>query len=234
MQHLGLPTPFLDFSTKISIALAFAAAGMSINGNDETDEYVSLYVFDKVYEYELGMPLQQMYTTGMANGIQRLKEYMMSSNSKLVDFSVLCNIDEFVKWYDVMTLELMYVEYQPIAPGVVTLSGQILDLSNPNLDRQNGCFILNLFHEKMPLEDNWNQRTIQERNHFWMNSVSGVRTLPYSGVMTRDKMMCFDIKKSVIQQWSAKNHIQLYDNSQEMLDIKQKLSEIQAMVDDYV
>lgn len=37
MQHQGLPTPLLDFSTDIKVALAFAADGVNISGNDETE-----------------------------------------------------------------------------------------------------------------------------------------------------------------------------------------------------
>lgn len=45
MSHLGLPTPMLDFSTDIIVALSFAADGVNMaSGNDETDEYVS-YMF---------------------------------------------------------------------------------------------------------------------------------------------------------------------------------------------
>lgn len=43
MQHFGLPTPLLDFSTDIVIALSFAADGINKPlGGDETDHYVSL------------------------------------------------------------------------------------------------------------------------------------------------------------------------------------------------
>lgn len=73
--------------------------------------------------------------------------------------------------------ELALVEYQKLAPNVVTLSGEGLDLTNPNLANQKGCFILNLYDEGMPMEENWNMRTIAHRNEFWQ-AKSGVQTLP--------------------------------------------------------
>lgn len=38
MQHLGLPTPLLDFSVDLNVALSFAADGVKMDsGSDETD-----------------------------------------------------------------------------------------------------------------------------------------------------------------------------------------------------
>ena len=230
MQHQMLPTPLLDFSTDINIALAFAADGVKNAGSEETDEYVSLYVFDKCYENEIGMSIQQLYSLGMSTARQTLLDYMIKHPSERINASVLYSLDEFVKWNDIKDYELMYVEYQPLAPGVVSLSGQELNLSNPNLDRQKGCFIFNLFDENMPLEKNWNCRTIQERNKFWLGSVSG-STLPFSGVMTKEKITCFDIKKDVIKEWAKINPMDLYDNSMENQNIKQRLLDIKAEVD---
>ena len=126
-----------------------------------------------------------MYMEGMVTGIQRWQEYLHQNPSQTVDASILFDINKFVRWDDFQSFELAYIEYQPLAPGVVTLSGQNLDLSNPNLMRQKGCFILNLYSDTMPMEENWNMRTVEQRNQFWMTSVPGVKTLPYSGAMTR-------------------------------------------------
>lgn len=235
MQHFGLPTPLLDFSTDIVVALSFAADGINLmSGSEETDQYVSLYVFDKVFEYEVGIPVQQVYMNGMVSGIQMWKNYMMQNPCQQVDAAILYNIDDFVKWNDIKDSELSYVEYQPLAPGVVTLSGQSLNLSNPNLDKQKGCFILNLYDENTPLEGNWNMRTRERRERFWMNRGNSLQTLPFSGVTTREKMACFDIKKEVIEKWAAKNAVPLYDNSKDTQDIKAKLAEIQKKVNEEI
>lgn len=235
MQHLGLPTPFLDFSTDIIVALSFAADGINLmSGSEETDQYVSLYVFDKVFEYEVGIPVQQVYMNGMVSGIQMWQNYMIQNPGQLVDVTILQNIDDFVKWNDIKSFELSYVEYQPLAPRVGTLSGQNLNLSNPNLDKQKGCFILNLYDENIPLEENWNMRTIECRERFWISRGDGVQTLPFSGVTTREKMACYDIKKEVIKKWASENAVPLYDDSDDTLDIKAKLVEIQKKVNEEI
>ena len=235
MQHYGLPTPLLDFSTDINIALSFAADGLKTDiANDETDNFVSLYVFDKVYEYEVGITIQQILMNGMANGIQLLHDHFREKPTENIDASILYNINEFISWNDIKDIELAFIEYQPLAPGVVTLSGQSLDLSNPNSDRQKGCFLLNLYNEIMPLEENWNGRTFEYRNQFWKNRGPGFRKLPFSGVMTRDKMCCFDIKKEVITHWADKNRIQLYDNSPISIAIKEKMRNIKTTLDEEI
>lgn len=213
MQHHGLPTPLLDFSTDIMIALSFASDGLDLSsGSEETDGYASLYVFDKQYEYEVGTPVQQVFESGLANGFQMWQDHMHQYPKDEVDASILFDINKFVKWDDINGIELCFIEYQPLAPGVVTLSGQNLDLSNPNLVKQKGCFLLNLYNETMPLEDNWNGRTTESRNNFWMSKGENLMQLPFSGVMTRDKMFCFDIKKDVLLEWANVNAVPLYDN----------------------
>ncbi len=232
MQHYDLPTPLLDFSTDLEVALSFAASKLNLSsGSEETDGYASLYVFDKQYEYEVGTPVQQVFRSGLANGIQMWQDYKRQCPKDNVDASILIDINKFVKWDDIKGFELCFIEYQPLAPGVVNLSGQMLDLSNPNLVKQKGCFLFNLYDETMPLEENWNGRTWESRSKFWMNRDNRFVQLPFSGVMTRDKMFCFDIKKDVLLDWAESNAVQLYDNSPANLAIKQKLYEIKEELD---
>ena len=227
MQHHGLPTPLLDFSTDIRIALSFAADGVKTETEEcETDKYVSLYVFDKAYEQELGNSIQQVLMNDMANGNHFIEYHNRQYPTESVNASILYNIDEFVKWDDIKDLELSYLEYQPLAPGVVTLCGQSLDLSNPNLIKQKGCFLLNLYSNTMSLEENWNGRTIESKNHFLKNMSSEFGHFPFKGVSTRKKMNCYDIKKEVIIKWAEKDSIPLYDNSQETTEIKKTLMDI--------
>lgn len=227
MQHQGLPTPLLDFSTDIRIALSFAADGVTLVSSEyETDGYVSLYVFDIAIEYEIGSSIQQVYVDGMMRAKQMLEVYTREHPDQQVDSSLLFDINSFVKWEDIKDCELAFLEYQALAPGLVTMSGDELDLSNPNLDRQKGCFLLNLYDEKMPLEENWNMRTIQQCNAFWAKGSSGVHLLPFSGVMTRDKITCYDIKKEVIRKWAGDNALTIYDKSDETISIKERLNKI--------
>ena len=231
MQHFGLPTPLLDFSTDINVALSFAAKDICLSsGTEETDEYASLYVFDKVYEYEVGTPIQQIYKDGITNGIQMWQDHLMQHPEQNVDASSLFFLNELVKWDDIKDLELFFIEYQPIAPRVVALSGDTLNLSNPNLDRQKGCFILNLYDGSTPLEINWNMRLPESRNQFWKNRGAEVLTLPFNGVITREKIACYDIRKTIINEWATDNTVILYDETEYVQSIQTKLQEILSSI----
>ena len=165
----------------------------------------------------------------MVSGEQMWKDFMMKHPNEPVDVSLLYDIDKFVKWSDIKDLELAFIEYQPFAPNVTTLSGESLDLTNPNLTNQKGCFILNLYDEAMPMEENWNMRTLARRNQFWLSRI-GVQTLPFSGVQINEQMYCYDIKKDVILQWATVNKLQLYVNSPMNVALKQRLQSIQAQL----
>ena len=231
MQHLGLPTPLLDFSTDINIALSFAEDRVNMtSGNDEIDKYVSLYVIDLGREREVASSVQQIYKLGFEDGEQRWKEHLQNHPDIPIDASILFDINQFVKWDDIKDLELSFIEHQSLAPSVTTLSGDSLDLSNPNLSNQKGCFIINLYDEAMPMEENWNMRTTARRNKFWLTR-SGAQTLPFSGVQTNDCMYCYDIKKTVISAWAANNKMPLYVNNSAIHTLKQHLKSIQAKLD---
>ena len=232
MQHYGLPTPFIDFSTNIKIALLFAADEKNKKICDhETDEYASVYYFDIKKEIELGSPLQKMYSNGMKNGIHQHQDYMRQYPSDVVDISLLYNINELVKWEDIKDLELAFIEYQSLAPCVNMLSGQTLDISNPNLNQQKGCFVLNFYDSSMPLEDNWNGRSRKKRNEYWLHNSVDIKPFQFKGVMTIDKINCIDIKKKVLYQWALVNQNKLYDESQISLSTKKVLNDILTNVD---
>lgn len=235
MQHYGLPTPLLDFSIDVNIALSFAADGLTIDKKkSEIDKYASLYVFNKEDEYEVGITIQQILENGMARGKQLLHDHLREKSTEYINASILYNINEFIRWNDIKDIELAFIEYQPLAPGVVTLSGQKLDLSNPNLIRQKGCFLLNLYNETMPLEENWNMRTNESMYKYWLNREPGFEVSPFSGVKTRDKICCFDIKKEVLAKWADKNRIQLYDNTTNNITIKEKMQNIKTTLDEEI
>lgn len=230
MQHQGLPTPMLDFSTDINIALSFAEDGMNMaSSSNKIDDYVSLYVIDLSVETEVAASVQQIYQRGMVSGKLMLNEFRQENPNTPVNASILYDMDRFIKWKDISGFSLSFIEYQQKAPGVVTLSGQQLDLTNPNLVKQKGCFVLNLHNESMPMEDNWNMRTLSSRNQIWS---SGAQKLPFSGVHTYEKMRCYDIKKVVMEEWAQRNKVELYDNSTENKAIKQKLHDIQDDIQD--
>lgn len=224
MQHLSLPTPMLDFSTDIRVALSFAADKFKYAKSDcdDINEYVSLYTIDLSAEKEVGMSIQQMYADGLARSNQLACEWYPKNPYMLLDYSLLYYLNKFVKWNDIKDLGLFFIEYQPLAPNICMLSGESLNLSNPNLVRQNGCFMFNLVDETTPLEDNWNRRL--------PNSCTGEQNIT-GGVKTKNKISCYDIKKSIIKQWADRNKRQLYSRSFNNGIIRQRLNDLKTLYD---
>ncbi len=222
MQHYGLPTPLLDFSTDIRIALAFAAHEMKTSsGHKDIDNYASLYAFDTNVEYDVGEPIQQMMIIDEYKG----ERYKSQHSESTLNDSLLQDIDKFSQWDDLAEMELVFIEYQQNAPGFVTLSGQKLNLSNPNLDMQKGCFLLNLYAAEIPLEENWNMRTKESRDQFWSNPNSGTK-FNCKGVHTKEKITCFDIKKDILSDWARINTVPLFNKNPEIQCIENQLLKI--------
>ena len=222
MQHYGLPTPLLDFSTDIKIALSFAAHEMKTpSGLEDIDNYASLYAFDTKAEYEVGIPIQQI----MNNDEYKGERYESQHSESNVNDSLLQKIDKFIQWNDLADIELVFIEYQQFAPGFITLSGQGLNLSNPNLDMQKGCFLLNLYGGEIPLEENWNMRTKESRDQFWSNPNSDTK-FNCKGMHTKEKLTCYDIKKDILSDWARINAIPLFNKNPESQCVENQLLKI--------
>jgi len=77
MQHTGLPTPFLDFTTDMIVALSFAANRINLSSSkQEINDYVSLYLFSMNEEKELAQAnLQQIYSVALEKASELIAEY---------------------------------------------------------------------------------------------------------------------------------------------------------------
>ena len=209
MQHFELPTPLLDFSTDIEVALSFAATKIKKkNRGQDIDDFASLYFFDIKKEYEINYNLQLVLANGTVDMEDAVREFERQTGTIVETES----LDEYTIWAKMKEIELIFLEYQEIAPGVVMLDGESLNINNVNAVRQKGCFILNNYKEDMPLEDNWNMRTRQNRMAISASLSSG-DCFPFSGVYTIDKLNCYNIKKDVLLQWKKKHPRKLYDHS---------------------
>ena len=232
MQHLELPTPFLDFTVDIKIALAFAAYGVDFSSiSKEIEEYCSLYYFDLKSECEVGLSLQTSLCEGKKKGIEVCNEYYEAHPGVMIDNSILRKIDEFIRWDELDSLEFAFIEYQNFAPEVCTLDSQILDLTNPNLSKQKGGFAINLYKEDIPFECNWNMRSKENRMKLSVELQSG-EEFPFKGMHTNKMMNCIDIRKEVINEWNMKNKIDLYDKSGRVENLKKILVNIKKELDE--
>ncbi|BCS86596.1 hypothetical protein prwr041_24890 [Prevotella herbatica] len=227
MQHLGMPTPLLDFTIDINIALSFAADGAKMyDTTTETDDYCSLYYFDLSKEMEINNAnVQNVLSSGMHEAEKLCDEFNKANSMIHLDDSKLRKINKFVTWDDLASLEIALVEYQGLATQVRTLDNQELDTTNSNLLNQKGAFVINQFDDKMPLEENWNMRTNASR-HKLISSLPSGSSLLFSGIYTKEKMSCVDINKKVILKWKQKHPIELYDNSKGFEALKKRLCAI--------
>lgn len=228
MQHLGMPTPLLDFTIDINIALAFAADGADINDDKiETDDYCSLYFFDLSEETEISdTNVQNVLSAGIHEGEKLCNEFIEANPKVAFDNSILRKIDNLITWDNLASIEIAFVENQELAIQVLTLDSQKLDITNPNFLNQKGVFVINQFDDKIPFEENWNMRTKKRRCEVVKDGLE----LPFSGIFTNEQMFCVDIKKKVILEWIKQNFIELYDNSKGFEALKTGLC---ATKDDY-
>jgi len=114
-------------------------------------------------------------------------------------------------------MEFLYIEYQGLAPKVITQTGQSLNISNPNSEKQKGCFIFYLC-DNTPLEKTWNNRLCN-----YHSCINGVKTF--------NQISCFDIKKQIMIEWANKNSSiihDIYDTSESFKFITKKLKAIKS------
>lgn len=227
MQHLGMPTPLLDFTIDINIALSFAAEDADINDHIiETDDYCSLYYFNLSEETEISdANVQNVLATSINEEEKKCVEFIQNNPNASLDDSILREINNFVTWDDLASLEIAFVEYQRLATQVRTLDYQELDITNSNLLNQKGVFVINQFDDKIPLEENWNMRTNNSRKKLASSLPSG-SSLPFSGIYTKEKISCVNINKKVILEWKQQHHIELYDNSKGFKALEKRLCAI--------
>lgn len=230
MQHYSLPTPFIDFTTDINVALFFADYNKFSNKFcSEIDDYVSLYFFDGNIETEVyECSLQKVLQKGINEGIAHLEDLQKAIKMNNIDCSVLKKIDKFVTIELIRDLEIMLVDYPKDAPIVQTLLKEKLNISNSNLEKQHGCFILNN-HPKFPsLEENWTVRTMEYKNNSWSKGKQVEDNT--SGVITSNKIHCIDIRKDVIEEYNKKinrlNKRDIFDNSEDSQHIENILVNI--------
>lgn len=226
MQHYGLPTPLLDWTPNIETGLNFAYDGIDLTPQEEDiSNYVSLYYIDLFKNYELQ---SSSYQGVLADCCNRLCKYDLShadnlNNAKLKNIFTLDDLD----------LDFFYIDYSEDEPLVEDIFGNVLSLINPNLEIQDGAFIVN-FRPDNNLDYYWNKKMsdhdteILSEKHTIKEGVEIYTTVSENqnakGIIPKTKINCANIKKSVLASWidngGKRAH---YDESQESQILKENV-----------
>lgn len=222
MQHYGLPTPLMDWTPNIKTALNFVYDGMEPgNGEGEISDYASMYCINLYDNYEL---LQ----SSCQNFLNYAKETICASIAAVnrpvsnLEVARLNNLFDI----DTMGMDFFFIDYSEDAPEVRDIFGTYLDLVNPNLEKQDGAFIINLDGEHY-LEYLWNRKNDPAEEIIDDTRIKTVPILgnleltsshnPYAtGIIPKTKISCVNIKKEVLSQWiSNGGKKELYDSSEQ-------------------
>ena len=146
LQHYTAPTPLLDFTICSDIALFFALQDLRMDKGDKIDNYFSIYslTVNKELSPLDDLLLHAIETAEKLVGQDKCR-YHQSINTLVID-----EIDMLTAWKrensnkdGFFKASLMFVPYPERAKRVRTPAKQELFYSNPNLDVQKGCFLLN-------------------------------------------------------------------------------------------
>jgi len=148
LQHYGAPTPLMDFTYDVDVALFFATEkATSSASNNEIDKYFSIYLIDKTR--------------------QRYKEL-----NNLLDFTSgsFPRLNSFYDW-EKKKNSIFYIsdfEDKKIPKNSFRDERPITTIYNQNIIPQQGLFIFNPFPSK-PLEDCFNVNHYEERSNLQLN-----------------------------------------------------------------
>ena len=160
LQHYGAPSPLLDFTHNLNIALYFALDGLKVaSSNNDIDNYFSLYILDRnKCGYEL-VDIVAMLSNGRESGEKMLKEFMDLNPNQPVNDSLLKHVDEYTTWIKddgtnegLCKIDCGFLD-NPLKSKTFSMyeTNEILYWSNVNLIAQEGCFIF-YTKENTPLE----------------------------------------------------------------------------------
>jgi hypothetical protein len=167
LQHYGAPTPLIDWTYNLEIALFFTTDGQKhLASNTDIDNYFSIYCIDKKAcggdLMNISRWLAEVYWQ-----IIKIKEEYPNVNAT----EVINRFEQF-NYFTFRDLQLFYVSDFERFANIPAITSQ----SNLNMINQQGLLLFNASEDE-PLE-----------NFF------GTRRDPFSGL---PKIFCFDIHKSL-------------------------------------
>lgn len=163
LQHYGAPTPMLDFTHSLDVALFFAFDSNeepteSDHLSFEIEDYVSLYLYDKQAYYFSIVNIIDMLCSGYQNAVEMRDRVKQRYPNAVIDDSLLSSIDNFSSWCNHKNNG---EGLNKICLGLVDTSekgnifsddeGNVLIWENMRLIAQEGCLLM-YNDPKVPLE----------------------------------------------------------------------------------
>lgn len=98
LQHYSAPTPLLDFSHDLHVALYFATKNVHTDStNNVLDDYFSLYYIDLDKCGNELVRMDEFLASGLKRGRELFEEYSKSNPSLCIDKSLLDDLDELTQ-----------------------------------------------------------------------------------------------------------------------------------------
>ena len=150
LQHYGAPTPLLDFTHGLNIALYFALDGMkNASSNNDIDNYFSLYIIDRNKCGNELVDIVSVLDHGLENGTAMLEELKAQYPNTSLDYSLLKDVDKYTKWIKqdgtndgLCKMDCGFLD-NPLNSSTISMieTNEILYWSNINIIAQKGCFV---------------------------------------------------------------------------------------------
>lgn len=155
LQHYGAPTPYIDFSTDIYVALFFGIHKLQYSSsNTEIDNYFSLYYIDNGISKK-GAILQTLYGSLKETDRNRekkpLQETILDTKNQRKRSAYQNKLRFFLTTKELNDISMFYINQEAIL-GTFAGSRIIYQIPNRNMIAQKGLLIYNN-SEKEPLEN---------------------------------------------------------------------------------
>lgn len=196
LQHYGSPTPLIDFTLKLEIALYFASSDVVLKGSDdEIDEYISVYGVEK----NNGQLIDKNQLANLT--IERFRD--MGRDFGKIDSELQKKIDSYKNWKykDILNL-LNKKDVDSFGPYSIVKTNRLVCVddwsnykiksnyrTNANVVAQQGVFVVS--KDDAPMDEIFvKEREIkyEQENNRWGEEGGHVYGL----------MHCWDIHKSLI------------------------------------
>lgn len=135
MQHYGAPTPLIDFTKNMNVALFFAIDGLRHNPSVDIDNYFSIYTLNDI-EYSI-QKIKSSYYDEMSEAIE---------NSSIGQYEEVKNAQK--KLNEIFNKELLslenFMKYKPEFISETTIKNiAYYTETNLNILNQSGLFVIN-------------------------------------------------------------------------------------------